>query len=704
MGNIHIVATLETSIFIEIYNLNNTLYDYRVLVSQPRMVDYVFEHRSSSSATVALYYTLNRYQPETIYIAYLYRTSKGGNVWGSPIHSAIGVTKSIVEPSPNNSLPTYLPNIQNQFVYENGTYRGEANSCVANALSLVMDILAYKNRSGNPSNNYFSPSYIYGNRSRQTDLSSENSGMYPNKTIEQINIDGVPIWSNIPGNDNNYKTFPDNRFLTTGYNGGYGTSGQGAKPMFDNKSDTLDKQSKVNKMSFPVQYTFNFVGTRADGDAYSFSVSDDYCPFYDAQQIASWIGSYGYALVNFHIANNFYNMPSSGIAAEPDSFSGFAHSSVILGWDTISSKKYWIVQNSWGSTWGDDGLFYLPMDWGAKSNMVSSADWSWNWAYSVNVANYIQPALPSTPSAPIGNNIFNSQPRINGGVALTWTAANANDTFNLRYRIGSGSYTTLTGLNRSIRTVTGLQYGTTYGWSVAGVNYRGTSNYSSENNLTTAPQIPTITTSSVDVPNSRVSITIGSVSGNYSFFRIWYRNVTDGGSWLYLQVTSTGSHWVTGLTQGKEYEFKVSSFYTVSSVDLESRDSIGNVGYSSSVFYTINTRPNDWTWSYNIAAGQNVASVINKDIFIMASTEWNNFTARINDFRSYKSLANYSFTSIGSGTIVTRTIINQALDAIRAMNSHFTGGNTLISNRVAGQNILEANIYINMRNCLNSIL
>ena len=114
-------------------------------------------------------------------------------------------------------------------------------------------------------------------------------------------------------------------------------------------------------------------------------------------------------------------------------------------------------------------------------------------------------------------------------------------------------------------------------------------------------------------------------------------------------------------------------------------------------------RPANWNWSYNISSGSDVYGVSNEDIFIMPANEWNNFTNRINQFRQYKALSNASFTTVGSGTAFTTTIINQALNAIRGMSSHFTGGNTLPTNRSSGDNILVASYYTRMRDCLNSI-
>ena len=32
----------------------------------------------------------------------------------------------------------------------------------------------------------------------------------------------------------------------------------------------------------------------------------------------------------------------------------------IIGWTIINDKEYWIVQNSWGTEWGANGIVYIP--------------------------------------------------------------------------------------------------------------------------------------------------------------------------------------------------------------------------------------------------------------------------------------------------------------------------------------------------------
>lgn len=139
------------------------------------------------------------------------------------------------------------------------------------------------------------------------------------------------------------------------------------------------------------------------------------------------------------------------------------------------------------------------------------------------------------------------------------------------------------------------------------------------------------------------------------------------------------------------------------------RDYSGGTVYSSWVNatpYPINVtlaRPSNWAWSYNISSGSDVYSVSGKNIYLMPATEWNNFTQRINGFRTYKGLSSYSFTAVSSDTDFTTTTINQALNAIRDMSAYFTGGNTLPTNRSSGDDILIASYYTRMRDCLNSI-
>lgn len=112
------------------------------------------------------------------------------------------------------------------------------------------------------------------------------------------------------------------------------------------------------------------------------------------------------------------------------------------------------------------------------------------------------------------------------------------------------------------------------------------------------------------------------------------------------------------------------------------------------------SRPPDWVWSSNIASGSNAYNAIIIDetikVYIMPASEWNSFCARINEFRTYKGLGNYSFTSASPEADFTYAFINQAASAINAMGFAISGVSQ-------GQDI-AASIFITLRNALNSII
>jgi len=61
-----------------------------------------------------------------------------------------------------------------------------------------------------------------------------------------------------------------------------------------------------------------------------------------------------------------YNIPGSGIIdseqyLNSENTNG-GHAVSIIGWKTINGKLYWECQNSWDSTWGDNGFFFIDHD------------------------------------------------------------------------------------------------------------------------------------------------------------------------------------------------------------------------------------------------------------------------------------------------------------------------------------------------------
>src|SRR5690606_31094225 len=88
-----------------------------------------------------------------------------------------------------------------------------------------------------------------------------------------------------------------------------------------------------------------------------------------------------------------------------------------------------------------------------------------------------------------------------------------------------------------------------------------------------------------------------------------------------------------------------------------------NAGNSSTrnvqVTYKV-ARPNNWTWHTPKVAGQPIS---------LTASEWNSFCLRINQFRQYRGLQNYNFTTVYSGNIITASVINEARSAMSSMTS-----------------------------------
>ncbi len=72
-------------------------------------------------------------------------------------------------------------------------------------------------------------------------------------------------------------------------------------------------------------------------------------------------------------------------------------------------------------------------------------------------------------------------------------------------------------------------------------------------------------------------------------------------------------------------------------------------------------RPSNFSWTYTKTKGGS---------FNLTATEWNNLTARINAFRVYRGLSNYSFTRAYSGNDFTAAMYNQAVNAIKGISGY----------------------------------
>lgn len=78
-------------------------------------------------------------------------------------------------------------------------------------------------------------------------------------------------------------------------------------------------------------------------------------------------------------------------------------------------------------------------------------------------------------------------------------------------------------------------------------------------------------------------------------------------------------------------------------------------------------RPEDWAWISPVGQGIEV-NYLNGNPYYLTAEEWNNFTARINLFRSYVGLSVITFTMAVKGQPMTASQANEAVRAISEMN------------------------------------
>jgi len=330
------------------------------------------------------------------------------------------------------------------------------------------------------------------------------------------------------------------------------------------------------------------------------------------------------------------NYIRAGISTSPVSSGQSSPPSGILGYTNAPSSNSGsaVEGTATGLTPGTTYNFY---------GFVQAANGLYYPAGSYSVTTTDKPATPPAPTL-----VY----RLDGGFRLEWEEVPGLILgYRLRVRRGYDNYTITTSiLTLNPRSVTGLQYGVTYYVSVQAVGWSQSSDWGPENPVTTAPRTPSITTGLIDMDTIEI---VSSVSeGNWDDVRI--DRYTDSSVYIdtkYVTFNGGSATW-TGLPNGTYFRFVANSRFEINSVILESINP-ANLRVS-----TTGARPDDFSWHTPKVQGSPA---------IVTALEWNDFTDRINQFRTYKGLVTITFPIEIQGGEVRADRFNQVIVAISDM-------------------------------------
>ena len=131
-------------------------------------------------------------------------------------------------------------------------------------------------------------------------------------------------------------------------------------------------------------HTLDSDSVPSSGMAYTTSAYLESAAFssYSVQKIKNLISEYGSVSMSFGMYESYYN-PRTYAYSYPGS-AGVNHAITLVGWDdnfakenfnsncNVTSNGAWIVRNSWGNAWGDDGYFYLSYENKCNYNIVAA--------------------------------------------------------------------------------------------------------------------------------------------------------------------------------------------------------------------------------------------------------------------------------------------------------------------------------------------
>lgn len=182
---------------------------------------------------------------------------------------------------------------------------------------------------------------------------------------------------------------------------------------------------------------------------------------------------------------------------------------------------------------------------------------------------------------------------------------------------------------------------------------------------------------SISTDQRTITFTVtGLAAGDLVFFYVRHSDKTEN-------LAPTSSYTATGSTMTQSFTvLEPNSNYTVNVT--AKGEFLGAQTFSTGT--APGDRPENWSWSgiiYPSAPFENLTADI-----------WNDFTARINEFRAYKSQKTYAFTRARSGVTDVSECVTEAMDAIRGTTGH---------GALPSSVTIDADTWIQLADALNAV-
>lgn len=162
-----------------------------------------------------------------------------------------------------------------------------------------------------------------------------------------------------------------------------GTVNQDSGAYLRNTLKSLNKYGAVNELKWP--YIISKFKTKPSTTLYTEGLKQQTIVYYSlvtqtADELKQCLSEgfpfvFGSLLYTSFVSSS---VAQTGIVSMPDirkqRMVG-GHAMMCVGWKVIDDREYFIVRNSWGTTWGDKGYCYIPVEY-LTSKILSSDFWT----------------------------------------------------------------------------------------------------------------------------------------------------------------------------------------------------------------------------------------------------------------------------------------------------------------------------------------